>query len=264
MKRVRAKKYLGQHFLNDLSIARRIVDSLQIPPVNIIEVGSGMGVLTQFLLARNELNLRFIEIDHESIVYLNKNFPEIEDKLLEKDFLKININDIFDTPCSVIGNFPYNISTQIFFKVFNNRNSVLSLVGMVQREVGERIASGHGSKKYGILSVLLQSFYNVEYLFTVDEHVFTPPPKVKSGVIRMTRNDINKLECNEELFLRVVKAAFNQRRKTLRNSLSRLPYNLDSIRHLPLFGLRPEQISVIGFQELTSLIQNQPLIEQID
>ena len=261
MKRVRAKKHLGQHFLNDLDIARRIVDSLQTPPTRVIEVGSGMGVLTQFLLKRNDLDVRFIEIDHESIVYLQNNFPDIQEKLIEKDFLKINIEDIFEDKCSIIGNFPYNISSQIFFKTFNNRDNIISLVGMVQREVGERVASGHGSKKYGILSVLLQSFYNIEYLFTVDEHVFTPPPKVKSGVIRMTRNEVNNLECDEALFVRVVKAAFNQRRKTLRNSLSKLPYNLDNIKHLPVFGLRPEQISVKGFQELTSLIQNQPLIE---
>ncbi|MDR2927383.1 MAG: 16S rRNA (adenine(1518)-N(6)/adenine(1519)-N(6))-dimethyltransferase RsmA [Cytophagaceae bacterium] len=255
MKKVKAKKYLGQHFLNDTGIARTIVESLQTPPHKVIEVGSGMGVLTRYLLQRDDLDVRFVEIDHESILYLLEHYPETGRHLIEKDFLKIRIEDIFKGQCSIIGNFPYNISSQIFFKTFDNRHLVTSLVGMVQREVGRRIASPHGSKEYGILSVLLQSFYDIEYLFTVDEHVFTPPPKVKSGVIRMTRNSVQQLTCNEKLFIKTVKAAFNQRRKTLRNSLQKLPFNLEAVKHLPVFGLRPEQLSVSGFQELTLLIE---------
>ncbi len=259
--RVRAKKYLGQHFLNDLSIARRIVDSLITPPDQVIEVGPGMGVLTRFLIERDDINLHLVEIDTESVEYLNKHYPQIKDRLIEKDFLKINLEEIFNGPFSIIGNFPYNISSQIFFKAFHNRHLVKSVTGMVQREVGRRIASGPGSKEYGILSVLLQSFYTIEYLFTVDENVFTPPPKVKSGVIRLTRNQVNELPCNEKLFIQVVKAAFNQRRKTLRNSLSKINFNHEAIKHLPLFGLRPEQLSVAEFQNLASLIEAHQVIE---
>lgn len=259
--RVRAKKYLGQHFLNDLGIAKRIVDSLQTPPVNVIEVGPGMGVLTRFLLERTDINLHLVEIDTESVEYLNNHYPQIKEKLIEEDFLKLNLESLFNGPFSIIGNYPYNISSQIFFKAYDNRHQVKSLVGMVQREVGRRIASGPGSKEYGILSVLLQSFFTVEYLFTVDEHVFTPPPKVKSGVVRLTRNEVTHLPCDEKLFLKVVKAAFNQRRKTLRNSLSKFQFNHAAVKHLPVFNLRPEQLSVSDFHELTSLIQAHPLCE---
>ncbi len=259
--RVRAKKYLGQHFLNDLGIAKRIVDSLQTPPVNVIEVGPGMGVLTRFLLERTEINLHLVEIDAESVEYLNNHYPQLKEKLIEEDFLKLNLESLFNGPFSIIGNYPYNISSQIFFKAYDNRHLVKSLVGMVQREVGRRIAAGPGSKEYGILSVLLQSFFTVEYLFTVDEHVFTPPPKVKSGVVRLTRNEVTQLPCDEKLFLKVVKAAFNQRRKTLRNSLSKFQFNHAVVKHLPVFNLRPEQLSVSDFHELTSLIQAHPLCE---
>lgn len=259
--RVRAKKYLGQHFLNDIGIAKRIVDSLQTPPAHVIEVGPGMGVLTRFLLERTDINLHLVEIDTESVEYLNNHYPQLKEKLIEEDFLKLNLESLFNGPFSIIGNYPYNISSQIFFKAYDNRHLVKSLVGMVQREVGRRIASGPGSKEYGILSVLLQSFFTVEYLFTVDEHVFTPPPKVKSGVIRLTRNEITHLPCDEKLFLKVVKAAFNQRRKTLRNSLSKFQFNHTAVKHLPVFNLRPEQLSVSDFQELTSLIQAHPLCE---
>jgi len=260
MKNVKPKKSLGQHFLKDTSIAERIVESLQSPPVQTIEVGPGTGVLTRFLIKRPDLDVRYIEIDRESIDYLHIYYPEIKNFLIEKDFLKIEISDIFPQgQCSIIGNFPYHISSQIFFKAFYNRNVVSSLVGMVQREVGRRIASGPGSKEYGILSVLLQSFYTVEYLFTVDESVFIPPPKVKSAVIRMIRNDVKNLVCDEKIFIQVVKAAFNQRRKTLRNSLSKLPFDINSVKHLPVFGLRPEQLSVAGFQELTSMIERECL-----
>lgn len=261
MMRVRAKKYLGQHFLNDLGIAQRIVDSLQTPPAQVIEVGPGMGVLTRFLIERTDIDLHLVEIDTESVEYLNHHYPQLRERLIEKDFLKLDLAGLFNGSFSIIGNFPYNISSQIFFKAYDNRHLVHSVVGMVQREVGQRIASDPGSKEYGILSVLLQSYFTVEYLFTVDEHVFTPPPKVKSGVIRLTRNNTQQLSCNETLFLKVVKAAFNQRRKTLRNSLSKLPFNLQEIKHLPVFGLRPEQLSVTAFQELTSLIEAHPLCE---
>ena len=261
MKKIRAKKYLGQHFLNDLGIAQKIVDSLKTPPNQVIEVGSGMGVLTQFLIKRNDLDIRYIEIDNESILYLQENYPEIKNRLIEKDFLKLDFSEIFpDGQCSIIGNFPYHISSQILFKALNNRDKVFSLVGMVQREVGKRIASPPGSKEYGILSVLLQSFYSVEYLFTVDEQVFTPPPKVKSGVIRLTRNEVKSLSCNEQVFVQVVKTAFNQRRKTLRNSLKKLPFDIESVKHLSVFGQRPEQLSVDNFQELTLIIDGLPKI----
>jgi 16S rRNA (adenine1518-N6/adenine1519-N6)-dimethyltransferase len=261
MKRVRAKKYLGQHFLNDLEIARLIVDSLQTPPLHAIEVGPGMGVLTQFLTLRTDIDLQLVEIDTESVEYLHKHYPHLKERIIEGDFLELDLPSLFPDKFSIIGNFPYNISSQIFFKAFDNRHQVQSVVGMVQREVGRRIVSPPGSKEYGILSVLLQSFYDAEYLFTVEPEVFTPPPKVKSGVIRLTRNKVDALPCNEALYIKVVKAAFNQRRKMMRNSLKQVPFNHDALMHLPLFNLRPEQLSVQGFQELTSMIQEHPLCE---
>ncbi len=265
MKRVRAKKYLGQHFLTDLSIAKRITESLPIPPKQILEVGPGMGVLTDFLIKKSEIDLKLVEIDHEAVNYLSARYPQLKTKIIEGDFLKLKLDEIFPEPFSIIGNFPYNISSQIFFKALESRNLVKSLVGMVQREVGRRIASPPGSKEYGILSVLVQSFYSVEYLFTVNENVFVPPPKVKSGVIRLIRNNINHLPCNEELFTKVVKAAFNQRRKTLRNSLrSKIPFNHEAILQKPVFNLRPEQLSVEGFQELSLMIENHPIEKNIN
>jgi len=261
MKRVRAKKYLGQHFLNDLDIARQITESLLTPPSQVIEVGPGMGVLTQFLIQRSDIDLYLVEIDSESVSYLHHNYPQLKERIIEGDFLKMNFGKLFPEKFSIIGNFPYNISSQIFFKALENRQQVEKVVGMVQREVGRRIASGPGSKEYGILSVLLQAFYDIEYLMTVDEHVFTPPPKVKSGVIRLVRNKVEELPCDERLFIRVVKAAFLHRRKTMRNSLKKLAFDHDAILHLPVFNLRPEQLSVEGFQELTLLIQQHPLCE---
>ncbi|TCO10857.1 16S rRNA (adenine(1518)-N(6)/adenine(1519)-N(6))-dimethyltransferase RsmA [Natronoflexus pectinivorans] len=261
MKRVRAKKHLGQHFLNEPAIAERITESLSTPPTYVIEVGPGMGVLTQFLVNRPDIELQLVEIDTESVSYLHEHYPQLQNKIIEGDFLKLDFQKLFPGKFSIIGNFPYNISSQIFFKAFENRHQVEALVGMVQKEVGRRITSGPGSKEYGILSVFLQSFYTAEYLFTVDEHVFIPPPKVKSGVIRLLRNDVEKLPCDEKLFIKVVKAAFNQRRKTMRNSLKNIPCNMEAIKHLPVFNLRPEQLSVQGFQELTSLIQEHPLCE---
>jgi len=264
MKRVKAKKYLGQHFLNDLCIAQKIVGCLQTPPFQSIEVGSGMGILTRFLIERKDLDMRYVEIDNESIIYLQNKYPEIKNQLIKGDFLELNIEEVFPNgECSIIGNFPYHISSQILFKALNNRDKITSIVGMFQYEVGKRIASGYGSKEYGILSVLLQSFYDIEYLFTVDEQLFTPPPKVKSGVIRLTRNNVKKLVCDEKIFVNVVKSAFNQRRKTLRNSLNKLPYDLKSVKHLPIFSLRPEQLSVERFWELTCMIEKLPYIEKI-
>lgn len=259
MSQVRAKKYLGQHFLNDNTIAYQITESLSVPPKHVIEVGPGMGVLTQFLIKRDDIDLRLIEIDEESVDYLHKHYPDLKGRVIEGDFLQLDLKKLFPEKFSIIGNFPYNISSQIFFKAYDYRHQIGSVIGMVQKEVGERIVSNFGTKTYGILSVLLQSFFDVEYLFTVEPEVFTPPPKVKSAVIRLVRNNVEQLPCNETLFVKVVKAAFNQRRKMLRNSLSKLQFNLPAITHLPVFNLRPEQMSVTAFQELTSLIEENPV-----
>ncbi len=248
---VKPKKKLGQHFLTDQNIARKIVDSLGGDVRNVLEIGPGMGVLTQFLLERPELNLHVVEIDRESVEYLTLHFPHLKN-IWSEDFLKADIARKFDGDFSVIGNFPYNISTQILFKVLENRDRIPEVVGMFQKEVAERIASKHGSKSYGIMSVLLQAFYDIEYLFTVPEHVFSPPPKVKSAVIRLTRNKVSELPCNEVFFVKVVKAAFNLRRKMLRNSLKEIT------AHLPqgFAEKRPEQLSVADFVELTIQIEN--------
>lgn len=248
---VRPKKYLGQHFLCDLNIARKIVDNLGSDTPDILEIGPGMGVLTQYLLQRKELNVHVVEIDHESVEYLRNNFSTLQ-HIWSEDFLKTDISTRFLDKFSIIGNFPYNISSQIFFKILEFRNSVPEVVGMLQKEVAERIASSHGTKMYGILSVLLQSFFDIEYLFTVQENVFNPPPKVKSAVIRLTRNNVNELPCNEEFFVKVVKAAFNQRRKMLRNSLKGFCEKFpDSYAEK-----RPEQLSVDDFIKLTCEIEN--------
>jgi len=247
---VKPKKNLGQHFLTDLNIARKIVDCLGSDEPNVLEVGPGMGVLTQFLLKRSELHLQVIEIDRDSVAYLQQNFPQLK-SILNKDFLKTDFSEIFEGKFSVIGNFPYNISSQIFFRILENRNRIPEVVGMVQKEVAERISSKHGNKSYGILSVLLQAFYNIEYKFTVSEHVFVPPPKVKSAVIKLVRNHVVSLPCNEATFVKVVKSAFNQRRKMLRNSLSGISGNLPA----QFAEKRPEQLSVDDFIELTTLIE---------
>lgn len=262
MQQVRAKKHLGQHFLNDLNIARKIVDSLS-GNRPVLEVGPGMGVLTRFLVQRPGIDLKLIEIDRESIDYLNNQFPELRSRVMEGDFLKMNLRDIFTEPFSVIGNFPYNISSQIFFRVLENRDHVPEVVGMVQKEVAERMAASPGGKEYGILSVLLQSFYRIEYLFTVNEQVFTPPPKVKSAVIRLTRNETQVLDCDQRLFHQVVKATFNQRRKAIRNSLKLIAFDRLSVLDHPLLSYRPEQLSVDQFVELTRLIQQHPLQEHL-
>ncbi len=252
---VKPKKALGQHFLTDESIAKKIVDSLS-EQGNIIEIGPGKGVLTKYLIQNSELNTYFIETDKESVEYLNELYPEVTDKIIEADFLKYSPADIFgQEKFNIIGNFPYNISSQIFFKVLEYRSQVNEVVGMIQKEVAERIASKPGNKTYGILSVLLQAYYQIEYLFTVKEGVFFPPPRVKSAVIRLKRNDVTTLDCDEKLFFKVVKAGFNQRRKTLRNSLKAFEMEQnDQIKEL--LTLRAERLTVVDFVTLTKAIKN--------
>ena len=245
---VRAKKALGQHFLTDESIARRIADALTGLTPHVLEIGPGMGVLTKYLYSKKGIDFHAIEIDHESVDYLHAHYPGLH--VIEGDFLALDPSALFAQPFAVIGNFPYNISSQILFKVFDNRNRVPEVVGMFQKEVAERMAAQPGSKTYGILSVLLSAFYDIEYLFTVHEHVFNPPPKVKSAVIRLRRNAVTALECDENLFVKVVKTGFNQRRKTLRNALRQLDTPLDAVPERFL-SLRAEQLSVSDFITIT-------------
>ncbi|MCL2434938.1 MAG: 16S rRNA (adenine(1518)-N(6)/adenine(1519)-N(6))-dimethyltransferase RsmA [Lentimicrobiaceae bacterium] len=247
MQQVTPKKSLGQHFLNDETIAEKIVQSITITDTPILEIGPGMGILTQFLLSQENNNYRVIEIDTESVAYLQNKYPSLP--IISGDFLKLNLSEYYPDKLIIVGNFPYNISSQILFKVLENKDMVIELVGMFQKEVAERVASKPGKKKYGILSVLLQAHYDIEYLFTVDEHLFTPPPQVKSGVIRMVRNPDKKLRCDEALFKNVVKTAFNQRRKTLRNSLKSFSFP-EAYKADPIFALRPEQLSVGQFEEI--------------
>ena len=250
--RVYPKKSLGQHFLKDTATARKITDTLTGNGYGtVLEIGPGMGILTGYLLEKNFNDFRVIEIDNEAVHYINEHFPELKN-VITGDFLSLDIEKYFTDKMAIIGNFPYNISTQIFFKVLKHREKVVEIAGMLQKEVAERICAGPGSKTYGILSVLLQAFYKTEYLFTVPEHVFSPPPKVKSGVIRLMRNDVKNLDCDEVLFFRVVKACFNQRRKTLRNSV-RAAFDLKRDDYHE-FGLRPEQLSVDQFVQLTRWI----------
>lgn len=252
---VKAKKHLGQHFLTDESTAEKIADSLTYSGYeNVLEIGPGMGVLTKYLL-KKDIELGVVEIDKESVVYLQENYPSLEGRIYEEDFLRYDVRSVFNgEPFAIIGNFPYNISTQIVFKTLENRDIIPEFSGMFQKEVAQRIASPHGNKTYGILSVLAQAFYDISYLFTVPPSVFNPPPKVESGVIRLTRKEDYSLPCNEALFFRVVKTAFQQRRKTLRNSLKifQLP---DNLREDAIFGQRPEQLSTEQFIELTLKIQ---------
>lgn len=253
---VRPKKHLGQHFLTDKNIAQKIVDCLSSDQPDVCEIGPGTGVLTSLILdSKNSLeNLNLIELDKESVEYLNDNFSDKRLKVINADFLKIQVRDIFEGKFSIIGNFPYNISSQIFFKILENRNQIPEVVGMIQKEVAERIAAPHGSKTYGILSVLLQNWYDIEYCFTVHENVFFPPPKVKSAVIRLTRNSVEILNCDEALFFKVVKLTFNQRRKTIRNTLKAILPNISQSDH-PLFSKRPEQLSPEQFVELTKVVE---------
>ena len=257
MEQVRAKKALGQHFLTDLNIAQKICNSLSggttENPDKVLEVGCGMGVLTQYLLQRTDITTYGAEIDSESVEYLNVHYPDFTPRLIEGDFLKMDLRERFPEGVRVIGNFPYNISSQIFFKIIENRDLVPQCVGMIQKEVAVRIAEPPGSREYGILSVLLQAWYDIEYLFTVSEKVFNPPPKVKSAVIRLRRNNTTKLDCDETLFVKVVKASFGQRRKMLRNSLKSVFGNFGGAEH-PLFTTRAEQLSVAQFVELTNWV----------
>jgi 16S rRNA (adenine1518-N6/adenine1519-N6)-dimethyltransferase len=250
---VRPKKSLGQHFLHDRQIAERITQSIDDNTKSLLEIGAGTGVLTEFLLEKN-IDFKAVEIDRESIAFLRKTFPDIKNKLIEGDFLQLNVRTIFDKPFSVIGNLPYNISSQIFFKILDEKNYITEMVCMIQKEVAERIAEKPGSKTYGILSVLIQAFYDVEYLFTVHENAFTPPPKVKSAVIRLTRNATQHLDCDEILFKKTVKATFNQRRKTIKNSLKLITGD-KIIPENRFLTLRPERLSVSDFVELTNLVE---------
>ena len=252
---VRAKKSLGQHFLCDLKAAKRIVDSLSVMPEvpSVLEIGPGMGVLTQYLLDREDIDLKAVELDSEAVDFLLTYFPGIQGKLLQADFLRLPTERVFNGPYRIIGNFPYNISSQIFFKVLDQKDSIPEVVGMVQKEVAERIAEKPGSKTYGILSVLLQAWYDIEYLFTVEPGAFSPPPKVRSAVIRLTRNSRTSLGCDEKMFRQVVKMAFNQRRKTLRNALK--PLLNDDLRALPILDLRAERLSVEDFVFLTKALE---------
>ncbi len=256
MEFVRPKKFLGQHFLKDEAIALKIVQSLRPEGVydKVLEIGPGMGVLTKYLVEDNSYETTVIELDRDSVAWLKKNLPALKDRIIEADFLEADLSGRFKGSFAIIGNFPYNISSQILFRLLDLRDQVPELVGMFQKEVAERIACPPGSKTYGILSVLLQAYYNIEYLFTVHENVFVPPPKVKSAVIRLKRNTTTSLGCDEILFRKVVKAAFNQRRKTLRNSLKQFRFKPD-VKGLPDMGLRAERLSVKEFVDLTNGIE---------
>lgn len=257
MKQVRPKKKLGQHFLTDLGVAKAIADTVDAcPELPVLEVGPGMGVMTQFLVDKPR-PLKVVEIDRESVVWLNEHLPRLRDNIISGDFLRMDLDEVFGGQQFVLtGNYPYDISSQIFFKMLDNKDLIPCCTGMIQREVAQRIAAAPGCKAYGILSVMIQAWYDVEYLFTVDETVFNPPPKVKSAVIRMTRNDTRTLGCDENMFKRIVKAVFNQRRKMLRVSLRQvvdaasLPH--DFFDH-PLMTQRPEQLSLDEFVTLTNL-----------
>ena len=269
MKSVKPKKFLGQHFLKDLKIAQDIADTVDAcPQIPVLEVGPGMGVMTQFLI-RKDRQVKVVEIDYESVAYLKEAFPSLNGNILEQDFLKMDLQEVFDGSSFVLtGNYPYNISSQIFFKMLDYKELIPCCTGMIQKEVAERIAAGPGSKTYGILSVLIQAWYHVDYLFTVHEHVFNPPPKVKSAVIRMTRNETQSLGCDEALFKKIVKTCFNQRRKTLRNSIKPIFAEADQRKQQKgeivkdhsdflqdeIFNKRPEQLSVSDFITLTNRV----------
>ena len=265
VKEVKPKKYLGQHFLTDLSIAKDIADTVDTcPDIPVLEVGPGMGVLTQYLIEKGR-PFKAIEIDTESIDYLNERFPEMKDNIISDDFLRMDLSSLFDgKPFVLTGNYPYDISSQIFFKMLENKEYIPCCTGMIQKEVAERIAAGPGNKTYGILSVLIQAWYDVEYLFTVHQHVFNPPPKVKSAVIRMTRNDKRELGCNERLFKQVVKITFNQRRKVMRNSIrpvfggkQALKGETSAFWDSEVLNRRPEQLSVQEFVDLTNAVEQE-------
>ena len=250
MERVKAKKFLGQHFLKNEDVAEAIANQLNPKVQNVLEIGPGMGVLTKYIVPKN-FNFKVVELDRESVQYLKEHYPALE--IISGDFLKLNLNEVFSSEFSLIGNFPYNISTQILFSVLEYKELIPEMTGMFQKEVAERVAAGPGSKTYGILSVLVQAFYECTYLFTVQENDFIPPPKVKSAVIKLVRKSDFKLDCDEKLFFTVVKTAFNQRRKTLRNTLK--PFGLEKeITTDSMFDKRPEQLGVFDFIALTNLV----------
>ena len=256
MQSVRPKKSLGQHFLNDNSIAKRIADTLDgFPQLPVLEVGPGTGVLTRFLIDKDK-DLTVVELDRDSVAYLKSNFTDLKhERIIEDDFLRLDLDSLYDNQFCVIGNYPYNISSQIFFKVLDYRDAIPCCTGMIQREVAMRIAADPGSKVYGILSILLQAWYDVEYLFTVHENAFTPPPKVKSAVVRLVRNSRTAMNCNEKLFKAVVKTSFNRRRKMLRNSVKPLMGENTDVLQDPIFTKRPEQLSIAQFEEITNMIE---------
>lgn len=260
MEHVRAKKRLGQHFLKDRNIAFKIVGSLNLKDGSqVLEIGPGTGILTGLLLEEHEIRLKVIEIDRDSVEYLREHYPIPEGNIYEADFLSADISALFQGPFSIIGNFPYNISSQIFFKILEHRDQIPEVVGMIQKEVAERISSGPGNRTYGILSVLLQAFYDIEYLFTVSENVFIPPPAVKSAVIRLTRNHRSHLDCDESDFFKVVKTAFNQRRKVLNNALKSLSSSIPE----EFSRKRAEQLSVFQFESLTRQIRSSQNPEEV-
>lgn len=254
--KVRPKKFLGQHFLTDLSVARRIADTVDAcPQIPVLEVGPGMGVLTQYLLEKDR-GLKVVEIDRESVPYLHAHFPALGDNIIEADFLKMDLNAAFDGQKFVLtGNYPYNISSQIFFKMLENKDIIPCCTGMIQKEVAERLAASPGSKAYGVLSVLVQAWYDVEYLFTVHENVFNPPPKVKSAVVCMRRNEKTELGCDEKLFRRIVKTVFTMRRKMIRNGMKQIVGKDCPLLADDIFNRRPEQLSVAEFVELTNRVK---------
>lgn len=262
MYRVKPKKNLGQHFLTDLNIAKRIADTVdRCPSIPVLEIGPGMGVLTQFLVDKPR-EVKAVEIDTESVVYLHEHYPMLRERIIEGDFLRMDLGDVFEgRPFVLTGNYPYDISSQIFFKMLEYKDLIPCCTGMIQREVAQRMASKPGNKAYGILSVMVQAWYDVDYLFTVDEGVFNPPPKVKSAVVSLVRNGVTDLGCDETLFRRVVKTVFNQRRKMLRVSLRQL-FNKETLPGVEFFGRdmmtkRPEQLDVARFVELTNMVAEQ-------
>jgi 16S rRNA (adenine1518-N6/adenine1519-N6)-dimethyltransferase len=258
MNLVRPKKFLGQHFLTDLKVARDIADTVDAcPDIPVLEVGPGMGVMTQFLLDKPR-ELKVVEIDFESVPYLREHFPSLADNVIEADFLKMNLDEVFGGRQFVLtGNYPYNISSQIFFKMLEYKNLIPCCTGMIQKEVAERMAAAPGSKVYGVLSVLIQAWYDVDYLFTVHENVFNPPPKVKSAVIRLTRNSKETLGCDERLFRRIVKTVFTMRRKMMRNGMKQILPKESEMLADPIFNLRPEQLSVEDFISLTNRVSEE-------
>lgn len=252
---VKPKKFLGQHFLTDLNVARRIADTVDAcPDVPVLEVGPGMGVLTQYILEKDR-EFKVVEIDFESVPYLREHFPALGNNIIEGDFLRMDLRQVFEGRQFVLtGNYPYNISSQIFFKMVDNRDLIPCCTGMIQKEVAERMAAAPGSKTYGVLSVLIQAWYDVEYLFTVDEHVFNPPPKVKSAVVRLTRNGKADLGCDVQLFRRIVKTVFTMRRKMMRNGMKQILGKDSPMLADPIFTKRPEQLSVQDYIDLTNRV----------